>query len=265
MMKIRGMTVAPSMAALAAVIAMLAATPAAAGDFAPTKRLPSDPPRIPLTLNPPLYLPSEEPEQLIRAIYARKSPFMGKVSGYRRAFMPDLARAIAQDLQPGEVGVLDFDWRYGGRAKQARHVRYVTKSANGIAEVTVHFRLRGKPRTTVIQMFERRSGWRIHDVVQIGDAETQLPSWSIRACLHMRGATLTKLCEKPARDNDALTPDMTPIILPKPKLAQPAPPPSTTPPPAIKPPAALPTSAAPKTDPAKPAAAPPTPPPTLKH
>ena len=237
MMMTAALPIAASTAVVSTLWLMVGTTGSLAADIAPTKHLTSDPPRIPLTMGLPLLLPSQDPEQLVRAIYVRKSPFLGKVSGYRRAFMPDLARAIAQDLQPGEVSTLDFDWRYGGPAKRVRHVRFVTKDEAGMAEVSVHFRLNGKPRTTVIQMFQRRSGWRIHDVAQIGDPVLHQPSWSIRACLHIRGAVMTPACDKPARDPDALKPDRTPPLPPPAPLTgkaqasepPPAPEPSRTP------------------------------------
>ncbi len=240
MMTTAALPIAASTAVVCTLWLMLEASGAVAADIAPTKRLTTDPPRIPLTLGLPLLLPSQDPEQLVRAIYVRKSPFLGKVSGYRRAFMPDLARAIAQDLQPGEVSTLDFDWRYGAAAKRVRHLRFVTKDEDGMAEVSVHFRVDGKPRTTVIQMFQRRSGWRIHDVAQIGDPALHQPSWSIRACLHMHGAVMTPSCDKPARDPDALKPDPTPPLPPSAPLTTKAPPPAS--PPALEPSKAAPSN-----------------------
>ena len=183
------------------LIALLAATPAAATSIhAPIKRLPSDPPRIALTKPVYVELPGQTPDSLIKALLARRSPFLGKVSGYRKAFMPDLARAVALDATPGDERIVDFDWRYGAPRRTARHLKLTTVVSGGSATVTARFRVGREPREVRLQMFQRRTGWRIHDVGQSGP-----DGWSLRACLHMHGARIAAVCKAPPRDADSMT------------------------------------------------------------
>jgi hypothetical protein len=210
-----------------------AATPV----MAPINRLPSDPPRIPLTRAPPLDLPAQTPESLLKAIYARKSPWLGKVGGFRRAFMPDLARAMAQDAQPGDGHLIDFDWRYGVPPKTVRKLHMTSTVQDKYAEVTVSFRHKGKPDQILVQLFQRNTGWRIHDI-----GHTKGPGWSVRKCLNMPRAVISPVCEKPPTDPDALKPEPLPPALPsaasqagKPASA-PTAPPAPPPPPQPQPP-----------------------------
>ena len=128
--------------------------------MAPMKRIAGDPPRIPLTRAVPVDLPTTSPDALVAALYARKSPFLGKVSGYRKGFMPDLARAMAQDAQPGEMRVIDFDWRYGAPRRKVRRLKLTTATDGRTATVTARFRVHHRPEEVRFQLFLRRSGWR---------------------------------------------------------------------------------------------------------
>ena len=211
------------------LIALLAATPAAATSIhAPIKRLPSDPPRIALTKPVYVELPGQTPDSLIKALLARRSPFLGKVSGYRKAFMPDLARAIALDVEPTETRIITFDWRYGAPRKRVRRLKLETVTNGDTAVVTAHFRVAGKPSSVRYELFQRRSGWRIHDVSQ-----TAPKAWSLRACLHMRGTLTVTSCERPDRDPDSMRADPPPKKIAQPP-AKPVEPPKPVP--APKPP-----------------------------
>ena len=167
--------------------------------MAPIHRVAGDPPRIPLTRTVPVDLPSQTPDDLAKGLFARRSPFLGKVSGYRKAFMPDLARAVALDATPGDERIVDFDWRYGAPRRAARHLKLTTVVSGGTATVTARFRVGREPREVLLQMFQRRTGWRIHDVGQSGP-----DGWSLRACLHMHGARIAAACRAPPRDADSM-------------------------------------------------------------
>jgi len=201
--------------ALATAATMLAAmaAPGQSAIMAPINRLPTDPPRIPLTRSVPVELPTQTPDGLVKALYARKSPFLGKVSGYRKGFMPDMARAMAQDAQPGEDRIIDFDWRFGAPKKRVRRLKFTTLIRDETATVTARFRVRRKQREIRIQLFRRNSGWRIHDVGYSG-----AHAWSLRSCLHMRGALMARSCVKPPRDPASMKPDMM-VIPPKPPIS----------------------------------------------
>jgi len=195
--------------------AMFAASSAAATSVtAKIHALPGDPPRIALTRPVYVDLPAQTPESLVKALFARRSPFLGKVSGYRKAFMPDLARAIALDVDPAETRIITFDWRYGAPHRRARRLKLETVSHGDTAVVTARFRLAGKVSSVRFDMFQRRSGWRIHDVSQ-----TAPKAWSLRSCLHLRGTLSVRTCDRPARDPDSMKPDPPPK-----KIAPPAPP-----------------------------------------
>jgi len=193
---------------------MIATAAAAAGPttiMAPIHRIPGDPPRIPLTRAAPVDLPSQTPEALVKGLYARKSPILGKVSGYRKAFMPDLARAIALDATPGDVRTLNFDWRYGAPRRAIRKLKLTPVIKGDSATVTARFRVGRTPHEVLFQMFARRTGWRIHDVGQAGP-----DGWSLRACLHMRGAKIAPACKAPAPDPESLKPEPLPAKIPTP-------------------------------------------------
>jgi hypothetical protein len=187
------------------------ATPlvAHADAYAQTKRLPSDPPRIPLSKGVVVVLPDQDPLALVKALYARPSSYLGKVSGYRKAFMPDLARAMAQDLQPLDEAVIGFDWRYGGPAAKAEGLSFETHPRPGAALVIARFRLAGEERRTELTLFKRRTGWRVHDVSQ-----TSPKSWGLRACLKMKRAIEVSSCDTPPPEPGLNTP---------PKAAEPTP------------------------------------------
>jgi hypothetical protein len=185
---------------------------AATSVTAKIKRLPSDPPRIALTKPVYVDLPAQTPDSLVKALFARRSPFLGKVSGFRKAFMPDLARAMALDVEPAETRIITFDWRYGAPRKRARRLKLSTQTNGDMAVVTAHFKVAGKPSSVRFELFERRSGWRIHDVSQ-----TAPRAWSLRACLRLRGTLTAKACDRPARDPDAMKPDPPPKPLADPR------------------------------------------------
>lgn len=193
------------------MITILSAGASAGAIMAPMKRISGDPPRIPLTRAVPVELPTTTPDALVAALYARKSPFLGKVSGYRKGFMPDLARAMAQDAQPGELRVIDFDWRYGAPRRRIRRLKLTTLMDGRTATVTARFRVHHRQEEIRFQLFQRRSGWRIHDV-----GHSERASWSLRSCLHMRGALLARACDKPSRDAEALKPEPLPPMMHRP-------------------------------------------------
>ncbi len=194
---------------------------AQAAIMAPAKPLPTDPPRIPLTRSVAVELQSQDPELLVKGLYTRKTPFLGKVSGYRKAFMPDLARAMAQDAQPDDVRVIDFDWRYGAPRKQARRLKLTTSVSGETATVTARFRVKRKLEEVRYQLFRRRTGWRIHDVLD-SHGEGAAHAWSLRSCLHMRGAQLARTCDKPTHDPESMKPEPLPPLVPaKPAVRQP--------------------------------------------
>jgi hypothetical protein len=173
----------------------------------------------------PVDLPSQTPDALVKGLFARKSPFLGKVSGYRKAFMPDLARGLALDATPGDVRIINFDWRYGALKRRARHLRLSNATTGDTATVTARFRVDHKPREVLFQLFQRRTGWRIHDV-----GETGPEGWSLRACLHMHGAKITRACKAPPRDPESMKIEPAPKqpVRPKPDVA-PRPQPQTPP------------------------------------
>ena len=201
----------------------IAITASEAEIMAPVKRLPADPPRIPLTRSIPVDLQTQAPDLLVKGLYGRRTPFLGKVSGYRKAFMPDLARALAQDAQPGELRIIDYDWRYGAPRKKARHLKLTTAVDGDTATVTARFRIGHNPDEIRYQLFRRRTGWRVHDVGH-ASSDTGLHSWSLRSCLRMRGSQLAKACDKPKSDPESMKPEPAPAIPARRPDSKPVPP-----------------------------------------
>ena len=194
----------------------VAAPPAVAGAFAASKPLPSDPPRPPMGRGVAVILPDQDPLSFVTALYNRPSPFLGRVSGYRRVFMPDLARAMAQDTQPPEQGAIRFDWRFGAPRAHVSDLQFEVKPTLLSAVVTARFRVDGQPTVTRIKLLKRRTGWRVHDIGQ--------NAWSLRSCLKMRGTEPSPACIAPPVEPGINAPlPLTPAAAPKSDAPQPLP------------------------------------------
>jgi hypothetical protein len=132
--------------------------------------------------------PSAPPEAvaLVRRLYAHEhTPTY--VAGL---FARDLARAYRQDTShPGDVGEIDFDWRFGAQDFQITELKIepapLQRGAMPMAdrgEVRATFRNFGKPYEVLYRVCRAQSGaWRIADV----SSDTGDDKWDLRAMLKL--------------------------------------------------------------------------------
>jgi hypothetical protein len=148
--------------AAAALIALLAARPAAALDG---------------------------PESLVQALYAPDAMPDTAEEG-RRFLSADNAQAYARQLRSKEVEpATGFDWRcdcQDGQMSELVIGKGQMSSAGGatLATVKVDFRLEGEPRSLTYELCLGRQGWRIADL------RPSTGAWSLRDLLGLKGRGL---------------------------------------------------------------------------
>jgi hypothetical protein len=130
------------------------------------------------------------PAALVRRLYAHKL----LPDHVDRQFAHDLARAYHRDTShPGEVGAIDFDWRYGAQDFQITDLAIVRVPRPAgqppkvdLARVNVSFRNFGKPGLVTYRLCRSPvRGWRIADVSEAGSGAD---AWDLRRMLKLRAA-----------------------------------------------------------------------------
>ena len=120
----------------------------------------------------------DDPDQLVRAIYTRDAlPTSERDMAW--FYAADLKRALKADSSTGEVGAIDFDFRYGAQDFDVTGLTFSKVGQNAEATVTARFINFGKPKTITYRMCLGRTGWKIADVTD-GDGE-----WRLRALLQL--------------------------------------------------------------------------------
>ena len=167
--------------ALAALLALAACGPKkkSAAPPAPSKPAAQAPARAPGAPSGPLpglallrdfYKPTATPYPDSPA----KDPF----------FTEDLARAIKKDTsKKGEVGAIDFDYRYGAQDLQITEVEVSANNTLDGEQATARFNNMGKPYEVDYRLTLTRAGWRIEDIsapAQQGDT-----AWDLRTMLKL--------------------------------------------------------------------------------
>ena len=132
------------------------------------------------TATPALAL--DDPDQLVRSLYAREAlPTSARDTAW--FYAADLNQALKADSsRPGEVGAVDFDFRYGAQDFDVTGLKFSKTHQNSNATVAASFVNFGKPMTIVYRMCLGRTGWKIADV---SDGEG---AWRLRAVLKLPSA-----------------------------------------------------------------------------
>lgn len=79
-------------------------------------------------------------------------------------FSDDLTAALRADSRPGEVGAIDFDYRYGAQDNQIAGLNVLETIDNDDAKVVAVFKNFGKPHSVNWKLCKRAGGdWRIYD------------------------------------------------------------------------------------------------------
>ncbi len=122
------------------------------------------------------------PKALIVALYAEPTLTLeaARAASY---FARDLDSAIRQDTSnPGEVGVMDFDFRYGAQEVDISGLQMLQEIDNDQARVVVVFKNFGHPQSVNWTLCRRTDGqWRIANAA----SNTSKDSWDLRDMLRL--------------------------------------------------------------------------------
>jgi hypothetical protein len=125
------------------------------------------------------------PAVLVRRLYAHVAP----PSRVERIFAADLAEAYGRDTgRPGEVGAIDFDWRYGAQDFKISSLKVlelpeppVIVGAPHVYWVAARFKNFGKPIEVDYRVCRNAAGaWRIADV-----KSDEADRWDLRDILKL--------------------------------------------------------------------------------
>ncbi|HVY33713.1 MAG TPA: hypothetical protein VG960_04755 [Caulobacteraceae bacterium] len=163
------------------LIALLACLAACGPERPPAPKSPT----APVGDQPPVPAPRTDLPGvgLVQALYAPSvMPFPDKPAK-DPFFTLDLAKAMKRDSHPGEVGAIDFDYRYGAQDVQLSNLRITAINTLDGERVVARFENAEKPFEVDYDLVLTRDGWRIADVsapAQQGDE-----AWSLRAMLKL--------------------------------------------------------------------------------
>lgn len=130
-------------------------------------------------------------EALIKALNARTGAPGGASPEVASFFATDIANAMAHDGSPGEVGAIDFDYRWNAQDTEISDVAYLAEATDADkAVVTVTFKNFDDQGATFYDMCKRADGqWRILDV-----RSSEQPDGSVRHMLKLGPADAAKAC-----------------------------------------------------------------------
>jgi hypothetical protein len=121
----------------------------------------------------------DDPDQLVRGLYRLDTVPTGR-KAIDLYFAADAARALKADYKAGEVGAVDFDYRYNGQDFEIDKLK-IDKGVESAGEsrVTATFTNFEKPMSVVYRLCIAKKGWRIADV---SDGAGQ---WRLRKMLRL--------------------------------------------------------------------------------
>ncbi len=128
----------------------------------------------------------DDPDQLVRQLYRRDSIPVSN-AGVDRFFARDLARAMKKDMKSkDEVGVLDFDYRYGAQDFEVTELTFKKQAVGNGATVTASFKNFAKAEVVTYRMCIAAKGWRIADIAGASDEER----WELRKMFKLPARTV---------------------------------------------------------------------------
>jgi hypothetical protein len=120
------------------------------------------------------------PKALVQQLYGEPTLSMDG-RGLDRYLAGDLSQAMKADSHPGEVGAIDFDYRYGAQDVEIAGLNILEVIDNDDAQVVAVFKNFGKPHSVNWKLCRRSSGdWRIYDAWS-NTSET----WDLRQMLRL--------------------------------------------------------------------------------
>ena len=125
---------------------------------------------------------AREPVELIKAIYSKPNLTFepARSAAY---YARDLEVALKQDSSnPGEVGAVDFDFRYGAQDAEITGLQFVPDIDGDQARVVAVFKNFGKANSVDWTLCRRSNGdWRIVDA----GSNTGREEWDLRRMLNL--------------------------------------------------------------------------------
>lgn len=123
------------------------------------------------------------PKALVQRLYGEPTLSMDG-RGLDRYLATDLQQAMRADSHPGEVGAIDFDYRYGAQDVQVSGLNILEIIDNDDAQVVAVFKNFNRPHSVNWKLCRRPSGdWRIYDAWSNTGEE-----WDLRQMLRLPAA-----------------------------------------------------------------------------
>lgn len=123
------------------------------------------------------------PKALVQRLYGEPTLTMDG-RGLDRYLADDLSDAMRADSHPGEVGAIDFDYRYGAQDLKVAGLNVLETIDNDEAQVVAVFKNFGRPHSVNWKLCRRATGdWRIYDAWSNTGEE-----WDLRQMLRLPAA-----------------------------------------------------------------------------
>ena len=122
------------------------------------------------------------PQDLVRSLYTQESFNLSPLQS-AAAYAHDLDAALQADSStPGEVGAIDFDFRYGAQDEQISGLNFIEEVDHDQASVVAVFKNFGKANSVNWTLCRRSDGdWRIADAW----SNTGSDAWDLRDMLKL--------------------------------------------------------------------------------
>lgn len=120
------------------------------------------------------------PKSLVQRLYSETSVTMDG-RGLERYLATDLSQAMRADSHPGDVGAIDFDYRYGAQDVQVSGLNILEVIDHDEAQVVAVFKNFRRPHSVNWKLCRRATGdWRIYDAWSNTGEE-----WDLRQLLRL--------------------------------------------------------------------------------
>jgi hypothetical protein len=126
---------------------------------------------------------AQTPISVVQALYAEPALSVDSPAAHS-VFAADLDAALKADSTPGEVGAIDFDYRYGAQDTRISGLQLLEEVDGNLAKVVAVFKNFGRPESVDWLLCRRSSGeWRIADASSNTDRDS--PPWDLRDLLKL--------------------------------------------------------------------------------
>ncbi len=126
--------------------------------------------------------PAQQPQDLVRALYSEAALTFDAMRS-ASYFSRDLDAALEADgSTPGDVGAVDFDYRYGAQDAEVTGLQLLQEADRTTAKVVAVFKNHGRPELVDWNLCRRTNGeWRIYNA----SSNTGPEDWDLRQMLKL--------------------------------------------------------------------------------